>query len=106
MIGGGNFYSTSVVDPLFAKGVVLLGGGKPIVFVAVDWCEIRNDAYARWREVLAEAAGTTPDRVLVSSVHQHEAPVVDLTAQRLMQEHGLDNSICDIAFHEEAVQRV
>ena len=106
MIGGGNFYSSVVVDPLYAKGVVLLGGGSPIVFVSVDWCEIRNDAYTRWREVLAEAAGTTPDRVLVSAVHQHEAPVVDLTAQRLMEAHGLDNSICDLAFHEEAVQRV
>jgi hypothetical protein len=106
MIGGGNYYSSVVVDPLYAKGVVLLGGGAPIVFVSVDWCEIRNDAYTRWREVLAEAAGTTPDRVLVSSVHQHEAPVVDLTAQRLMEAHGLDNSICDLAFHEEAVQRV
>ena len=106
MIGGGNFYSSVVVDPLYAKGVVLLGGGSPIVFVSVDWCEIRNDAYTRWRELLAEAAGTTPDRVLVSAVHQHEAPVVDLTAQRLMEAHGLDNSICDLAFHEEAVQRV
>ena len=106
MIGGGNFYASSVVDPLQARGVVLLGGGAPVVFVAVDWCEIRNDAYTRWREVLAAAAGTTAERVLVSAVHQHEAPVVDLTAQRLMAAHGLDNSICDLTFHEEAVQRV
>ena len=25
---------------------------------AVDWCEIRNEAHDRWREVLAAAAGT------------------------------------------------
>jgi len=106
MVGGGVYFSSSVVDPLYAKGVVLLGGGAPIVFVAVDWCEIRNDAFTRWREVLADAAGTTPDRVLVSAVHQHEAPVVDLTAQRLLHARGFGNDICDLEFHEEAVQRV
>jgi hypothetical protein len=106
MVGGGVYFSSSVADPLFAKGVVFLGSGQPIVFVAVDWCEIRNDAYTRWREVLAAAAGTTPDRVLVSAVHQHEAPVVDLTAQRLLHARGFDDAICDPGFHEEAVQRV
>ena len=39
---GGLWKSKSVVDPLYAKGVVLTGGDKPVVFVSVDWCEIRN----------------------------------------------------------------
>jgi len=93
-----------VVDPLFAHGFVLLGAGKPIVYVAVDWCEIRNDAYDRWRDVLAEAAATTRERVMVSAVHQHDAPVVDLEAQRLLDEHGLPGAMLDAAFHERAVQ--
>ena len=29
MVGGGNYYSSVVVDPLYAKGVVLFGGGAP-----------------------------------------------------------------------------
>jgi len=45
----------------------------PVVYVVLDWCEIRNDALERWRSVLAEAAGTSPQRVMVSAVHQHEA---------------------------------
>ena len=103
---GGYWKATSVADPLTAKGVVLWGGGQPVVFVAVDWCEIRNDAYDRWREVIAAVAGTTRERVLVSSIHQHEAPVADLTAQRFIAERGLEDGVCDLEFHETAVQRV
>src|SRR4051812_28231139 len=103
---GGQWRATAVADPLYAKGVVLWGGEQPVVFVSVDWCEIRNDAYDRWREVIAAAAGTTRERVLVSSVHQHEAPVADLTAQRLLMARGLGDGVCDLEFHETAVQRV
>jgi len=102
----GQWRVTSVDDPLYAKGIVLTGPERPIVFVSVDWCEIRNDAYDRWRDVLAAAAGTTRERILVSSVHQHDAPVADLAAQRLLVEHGLPGAICDLEFHETAVQRV
>ena len=82
LMGGGIAPAKTVLDPLFAQGFVLLGAGEPIVVVTVDWCEIRNDAYFRWREVLAKAAGTTPGRVLVTSIHQHDAPVMDLTAEK------------------------
>ena len=84
-----------VEDPLFAHGFVLLGAGRPVVLAAVDWCEIRNDAYLAWRKALADAAGTVTERVLVSSVHQHDAPVADLEAQRILQRHEAAGSICD-----------
>jgi hypothetical protein len=103
---GGLWKAKSVADPLYAKGVVVLGGEKPVVLVSVDWCELRNDSYDRWREVLAKAAGTTRERVLVSAIHQHDAPVTDLAAQRLLEQRKLEGSICDLAFHEKAVQGV
>jgi hypothetical protein len=106
LLGGHLMPARTIDDPLFAKGLVLLGPEKPIVLVAVDWCEIRNDAYDRWREVLAAAAGTTPARVLVTSVHQHDAPIADLTAQRLLAEAGVDAMIIDADYHERTVQRV
>jgi len=56
--------ASAIDDPLQAHGFVLLGAGAPIVLVAVDWCEIRNQSYARWCEVLAKAAGTVPERVM------------------------------------------
>ena len=103
---GGSWLSKSVADPLEAHGLVLLGPDKPIVSVAVDWCEIRNEAYTRWQEVLANAAGTTPDRVMVATVHQHDAPVADLKAEEILRARKLAGTVCDTEFHEIAVQRV
>jgi hypothetical protein len=106
LLGGHLAPATSVDDPLFAKGLVLLGPERPIVLLAVDWCEIRNDAYQRWREALAEAAGTTPSHVLVTSVHQHDAPLADLTAQRILAEASVGATLIDPDYHERTVRRV
>jgi hypothetical protein len=95
-----------VADPLDARGFVLFGADAPIVWVAVDWCEIRNEAYDRWRAVLAAAADTDPSRVIVTCLHQHDSLVADLGAQRLLDEVGLVKQLCDPEFHEAAVQRV
>ncbi len=103
---GGSWLSKSIADPLEANGFVLLGGDAPVVFVSVDWCEIRNDAYERWQTVLAETAGTKPDHVLVTTVHQHDAPVADLAAEGLLRQRQLAGTICDPEFHERAVQSV
>ena len=105
-MGGGISPATEIVDPLYVNGVVLSGPDKPVVFVAVDWCEIRNDAYDHWRDALAEAAGTDREHVLLASVHQHDAPVVDYEAQRLLDEVGLEKSLCDVAFARQCVDRV
>ena len=73
-----------VDDPLEAIGYVLLGAGKPIVVCVVDWTGLLNSAHLQWRQALAEAAGTTIDRVTVHCVHQHNAPFVCLDAQRIV----------------------
>lgn len=97
--------SKEILDPLYAHGYVLLGGDKPIVQVALDWCEVRNEAYDRWRNVLAEAAGTDPERVILSSLHQHDAPVSDIGAENLLARVGLAGELFDMAFHEQCVQQ-
>lgn len=105
-MGGGIAPAKEIVDPLYANGVVLLGGDAPLVWVAVDWCEIRNAAYDDWRSTLGEAAGTDRSKVLVSCVHQHDAPVVDYAAQSLLDGVGLEKSLCDVAFAKAALARV
>ena len=105
-MGGGISPAKEIVDPLYANGVILLGGEKPLVFLAVDWCEIRNDAYDHWRDAVAEAVGTTRQSVLLACVHQHDAPVVDYEAQRILDAAGLEKSLCDVAFAKECVERV
>ncbi len=98
--------SQQIVDPLYAHGFVLLSDQPPIVLCAVDWCEIRNGAYDQWRDALANAAGTTRQRVLVSSLHQHDAPVVDAGAAALLRSVGLQGELYDEAFHDQTVARV
>jgi hypothetical protein len=106
-MGGGIANATEVADPLFAKGFVLLpSNDKPIVVVALDWCQCNNDSYDRWRDALAEAAGTSRQRVMLATVHQHDAPICDLRAQALLDDLGLKGSICDQSFHEIAATRV
>src|SRR6267143_7074767 len=85
LMGGGIAPAQKVDDPLSARGIVLLGTGKPLVLVSVEWCEIRNDAYERWRAVLADAAQTVKERVLVTCVHVHDAPIADLEAERILR---------------------
>lgn len=104
-MGGGVSDAREIVDPLFAKGFVLLGPQRPLVVVALDWCQCNNDSYDRWRDVLAEAAGTSRERIMLATVHQHDAPICDLTAQRLLDGQGLKGYNCDPVFHEQAVQR-
>lgn len=106
LMGGGIAPAQRIDDPLWVHGFILFGAGKPVVLAAVDWCEIRNDAYERWRNELADAAGTDPVRVLVTCLHQHDAPIADLAAERLLLESKAKGSICQLDFHEQTVHRV
>lgn len=92
----------SIVDRLQARGFVLEGAGKPVVVLCVDWCEIRNNSYELWRNELARAAGTVPERVLLSCVHPHDAPYTDSGAQKFLS----PGELCDPVFEREAIERV
>lgn len=59
---------------LRAKGIILLGAGQPIVLLALDWIGVANAGQDAFKKALAEAAGTTPQRVAVHSLHPHDAP--------------------------------
>ena len=61
---------------------------KPIVLCAVDWVGIGGGGYDAWREALAEAAGTSVDRVAVHTLHQHDAPSCDFDAEALLASRG------------------
>src|SRR5689334_23649276 len=85
-------------DELEAIGFVLLGAGKPIVICAVDWTGILNEAHIAWRTAMAEAAGTTPDRVAVQCVHQHDAPFVCLHAEKLIEAQHAGLEVVELEF--------
>ncbi|MEJ7593653.1 MAG: hypothetical protein WKF77_19105 [Planctomycetaceae bacterium] len=71
---------------LRCRGVILKGSDAPIVLCAVDFLGIANEAHDEWREAIAAAAGTTSDRVAVHTLHQHDAPHVDYTAEQLLRD--------------------
>jgi hypothetical protein len=96
----------SIVDPLEARGVILSGSAKPVVIVALDWCEVRNKSYDLWRSDLAAAAGTTQERVLLSCVHQHDAPYTDIEAQQLLDHAHSPHTLCDPAFERDCIAKV
>ncbi|HWL09595.1 MAG TPA: hypothetical protein VNQ76_14390 [Planctomicrobium sp.] len=93
-----------IEDPLSARGIVLLGAGKPIVLCAVDWIGIGNDGNLIFREKLAEAAGTTRDRVAVHTLHQHDGPRCDFRAEELMASQGLGGERYDSAFCRHVIE--
>jgi hypothetical protein len=92
-----------IVDKLSCRGVVLLGEGKPIVLCVLDWVGIGNGGYDGFRAALAEAAGTTPDRVAVHCTHAHDAPGCDFDAEKLLGEHGLGGAAFDVAHAKQVI---
>jgi hypothetical protein len=97
---------SAVDDAAEAIGFVLMGGGqRPVVVCAVDWTGILNRSHLRWREALAAAANTSPDRVAVQCVHQHNAPFACLETQALIAAQGDLPATVDTAFFDACVQR-
>lgn len=80
-----------VVDPLWLKGLVFLTEDKPVVIVAVDWIGIASEGHLRFREKIANAVGTTVDRVALHCLHQHDAPYLALnwSAAEIAARYGL-----------------
>ena len=88
---------------LRARGIVLLGSGEPIVLCAVDWIGIANKGHDAFREALARAAGTSPQRVAVHSLHQHDAPDCDFSAERILKDAGFDARQYEGRFQREVI---
>jgi len=75
---------------LRAKGIVILGSDDPIVLCSVDWLAISNGGMDQFREAMARAAGTKPERVSLHVVHQHDAPRYDPSAEDVLLKAGID----------------
>src|SRR5262245_28081715 len=88
---------------LRARGIVLLGAGEPIVLCALDWIGIANEGQDEFRSALGRAAGTSPHRVAVHTLHQHDAPDCDFSAERILKEAGLDARQYDGRFQRQVI---
>jgi hypothetical protein len=70
-LGAGN---DGVLDPLWCRVAVLDPGDGLAALVQLDSCIISVALARHLRQVVAEAIGTGPDRVLVGCSHSHSTP--------------------------------
>jgi hypothetical protein len=91
---------------LRAKGIVLLGSGQPIVLIAIDWLGIDDESQDMFRGAVANAAGTIPERVAVHTLHQHDAPRSNFTAEQILKEAGLKPMCYESSFQREVIRRL
>ncbi|WP_144993943.1 hypothetical protein [Polystyrenella longa] len=95
-----------ITTPLTARGIVLQYDDQPIVLCAFDWVGIGNESYDQFRKTIAEATGTTADRVALQTLHQHDAPGSDFATEKLLREVGLPGNYSNPDFDHESMQRV
>ena len=91
---------------LRARGIVLLGAGEPIVLCAVDWIGIANGGHDVFRDGLAQAAGTSPQRVAIHTLHQHDAPDCDFSAEQILKQAGLDARQYESRFQRNVISNL
>jgi hypothetical protein len=75
----------TVLDPLWAKGLVLESTEGRFVLCTVDWCGLGGWMRDRIIAELAAAVRTRPERVTLHTVHQHTAPYVESGAYELLR---------------------
>ncbi|MCY2934814.1 MAG: hypothetical protein NT172_11700 [Planctomycetota bacterium] len=105
LCGGWIKPATVVDDPLKLRGVIIQGNDAPIVLAAIDWTGICNQAYFQIRDGLATAAQTTPDRVSLHSVHQHDAPFCEPYANTLLKKYNSSVLTYDEVFFADLIKR-
>jgi hypothetical protein len=95
-----------VNDPLSARGIILKADDQePVVFVALDWVGIGNEGHDAWCDALAEACGTSSERVCVHALHQHDAPGCDFLAERIVAEVGLSGQEFNVEHARNSIRR-
>ena len=83
-----------IADLLSASGLILVPDNQlPMVLCALDWAELSNGDYDRWRGELAGAVGTEAERVAVHCIHAHDTPWPDRDAQDILDAYGRTNII-------------
>lgn len=94
-----------VDDPLRLRGIIIQGLDAPIVLASIDWTGVCNAAYFQIRDAIAKAAFTTPDRVSLHSVHQHNAPFCEPFANSLLRKYNSNVLTYDETFFAKLVEK-
>ena len=106
LCGGWIKPAEKIAGLLSCHGLVILGDEAPVVLCAIDWTGLCNLAHVRFRESLAKATHTTPERIVIHCVHQHNAPFIDPEANDLVRKHKDLSSIYDDKWFDDCMKRV
>lgn len=66
--------STGVLDPLFAKTIVVEQDGARAAYVVLDLATTNRPIVIAARKLIEEQCGITGDRVMISATHTHTGP--------------------------------
>ncbi|MBK8506022.1 MAG: hypothetical protein IPL46_29805 [Saprospiraceae bacterium] len=55
---------------------------------------------------MAKAGHSTPQHVIVTALHQHDAPVIDIDAQNLLSAVGLKDELFQVEWHDRTLTLV
>lgn len=105
LLGGLVPAAIAVDDKLEAIGYVLLSDEQPIVVCVLDWAGLMNSSHLAFRIALADAAGTTVDRVALHCVHQHNTPFVCEETRKLAAAHIELPPVFDPKFFQDCLNR-
>ncbi len=76
--------SIGVIDPLFAKAIVIEQDGSKAAFVALDVAYTPRTLVVAARKLIAEQTGIATDRIMISATHTHSGPT--LTRDSMMDD--------------------
>ncbi len=96
----------AIDDPLLAKGIVIRDGKQRYVLCSVDWCLLQTGAFDQIRRAIATAAGIQENQVSVHTIHQHNAPIADVNAQKLLNQTKAAPLHLDLAFMNSVSGRI
>lgn len=106
LCGGWIKPAEAIEDPLQGLGIILQGADKPIVLMSLDWCELNNEANRQWREAIATAVGTDSEHVAVQCIHPHNAPLADVSTEKILQDRFHQQQGLDLKFFDELIKKV
>ncbi len=105
LLGGLVPPAIAIDDELEAIGYVLLSDDLPIVVCVLDWAGLMNASHLKFRSALAEAAGTTVERVALHCMHQHNAPFVCEQTRQILAAHEEFPPLFDPTFFQACLDR-
>ncbi|MAV38677.1 MAG: hypothetical protein CMJ59_24840 [Planctomycetaceae bacterium] len=92
--------------PLLARGILLRDAGTACVICTLDLMEVHNESYDLLRQTIAAASDVPESHVALHCIHQHTAPAISTSAQRLELSADDPRRIATAMYLAESAQKL